>query len=91
MTSRENPKYSLPCPNIRVVEWIRYIRVVKWIREFLHGRSQRVRVDGLLSEEVAVNSGVPQGSVLGPLLFLAYVNDIGRNMSLLFGCSQTTV
>jgi len=55
------------------------LRVVVWITEFLLGRSQRVRVDGQLSEEVRVISGVPQGSVLGPLLFLAYVNDIWRN------------
>ena len=55
-------------------------RVLVWIREFLLGRTQRVRVGGQLSEEVRVTSGVPQGNVLGPLLFLAYVNDIWRNM-----------
>jgi len=55
-------------------------RVVVWIREFLLGRTQRVRVGGQLSEEFRVTSGVPQRSVLGPLLFLAYVNDIWRNI-----------
>jgi len=55
-------------------------RVVVWIREFLLGRTQRVRVGGHLSEEVIVKSGVPQGSILGPLLFLAHVNGIWRNI-----------
>jgi hypothetical protein len=40
------------------------VRVIKCIKEFLLGRWQRVRVDGQISEEVSVNSGVPQGSVL---------------------------
>jgi hypothetical protein len=56
------------------------VRVIKWIKEFLLGRPQRVKVEGHLSKDVPVNSGVPQGSVLGPLLFLAYVNDIWKNI-----------
>ena len=56
------------------------ITVVVWIREFLLGRTQRVRVGGELSEEIKVKSGIPQGSVLSPLLFLAYVNEIAKNI-----------
>jgi len=55
-------------------------RVVVWVRESLVGRTQRVRIGGQLSKEVKVTSGVPQWSVLGPLLFLVYVNDIWKNM-----------
>jgi len=54
-------------------------KVVVWVQKFLLGRSQRVRVEGQLSEKVRVTSGAPQASVLGPLLFLAYVNDVWRN------------
>jgi hypothetical protein len=55
-------------------------RVGVWIMELPLGRMQRVSVGGQLSEEVRVTSGLPQGSIIGPLLILAYVNDIWRNM-----------
>jgi hypothetical protein len=55
-------------------------RVVVWVREFLLGHTQRVRVGGQLSKKVKVTSGLPQGSVLGPLQFLVYVNNMWRNI-----------
>ena len=51
-------------------------RLLKWFESYLAGRCQRVVIKGVKSDIKFLNAGVPQGSILGPLLFLLYINDI---------------
>ena len=55
--------------------------LLHWISSWLSNRQQRVIVDGESSGAAPVKSGVPQGTVLGPLMFLVYINDISEHIT----------
>lgn len=55
--------------------------LLKWLQSFLSDCTQQIAVGGTFSLFSAVTSGVPQGSILGPVLFLAYFNDITANIN----------
>ena len=52
----------------------------RWIQEFLKNRENEVLVDDQKSKTFLLKSGVPQGSVLGPILFLIYISDISEGL-----------
>ena len=57
------------------------LKAVKWFANYLRGRTQSVQVDSATSNSLLIQNGVPQGSIVGPILFTIYINDLCHNVT----------
>ena len=65
-------------------------KILKWFESYLTNRSQFIMYDNIQSETRSIKCGIPQGSILGPLLFIIYMNDICNVSELLYTIIQSS-
>ena len=79
-TYKKSIRYSRPSNFIEEIGAVRYKRL-SFLNSYLSNRSQKCQINGFLSSEKVIRCGVPQGSILGPLFFLLYINDLPQCLS----------